>query len=70
VLNGSLRLFAQDANHEAALDISRGEVVAFGPDEVHGFANITSVDCEALEFYFPDVLSEDITRHTLGGVSK
>lgn len=43
-----------------------GQVTSVPPGEMHRFYT-TEVGAEALEMYYPDVLSEDIVRADMGG---
>ena len=43
-----------------------GEWTTIKPNEFHSFTALT--DVEALELYYPETLSEDIIRKTVGGL--
>jgi hypothetical protein len=43
-----------------------GDFTTVRPGEYHWFSSIT--DCVALELYYPETLSEDIVRKSVGGI--
>jgi mannose-6-phosphate isomerase-like protein (cupin superfamily) len=45
-----------------------GDVYSIPPGEIHRFVNGSDGNVKALEVYYPDGLSEDIVRRSVGGV--
>lgn len=62
VLSGRLRIEFEDGTGE---DLFHGGFLAVGPGKYHRFVS-DSVPVVALEFYYPEPLSEDILRKDIG----
>jgi mannose-6-phosphate isomerase-like protein (cupin superfamily) len=50
-----------------SLHLTPGMVTTVAPGIVHRFANFDSAEARALEIYYPEGLSEDIVRYSIGG---
>jgi len=69
VLSGHLQVeIWKDYGLKDITHLKAGEKVCVQPNEYHRFVT-GSEPCECLEFYFPQEISEDIVRETVGGVS-
>lgn len=67
VISGTLEIHVRKNNYELT-DVTvlrAGDFTTVRPGEYHWFSSIT--DCVALELYYPEVLSEDIVRKSVGG---
>ena len=67
VISGTLEIHVRKNNYELT-DVTvlrAGDFTTVRPGEYHWFSSIT--DCVALELYYPETLSEDIVRKSVGG---
>ena len=67
VISGTLEIHVRKNNYELT-DVTvlrAGDFTTVRPGEFHWFSSIT--DCVALELYYPEILSEDIVRKSVGG---
>lgn len=72
VVRGALTIISSD---QGAKEINRtvlrvGDVYTVAPGVRHRFINETDAWTEALEYYYPDGLGEDIVRFDTGGKTK
>ena len=67
VISGSLEIHVRKNDYELTdvTTLGAGDFTTVRPGEYHWF-NCTS-DCVALELYYPEALSEDIVRRSVGG---
>ena len=67
VISGTLEIHVRKSDYDLT-DITvlrAGDFTTVRPGEYHWFSSIT--DCSALELYYPETLSEDIVRKSVGG---
>lgn len=70
LLSGALRIETEDASGSAYADLSEvGALVTVGVGVKHRFVNIFTGTARVLELYYPEGLSEDIIRASIGGRS-
>ena len=69
VMKGTLSILVHKNNYDLVdiTELSSGEYTTVKPGEFHSFKAMTNVS--ALEIYYPELLSEDIVRKTVGGLS-
>lgn len=67
VVSGTLEIHVRKNNYELTdvTTLRAGDFTTVRPGEYHWFSSIT--DCCALELYYPEMLSEDIVRKSVGG---
>jgi len=67
VISGKLRIEVRKNDYDLVdvTEIGPGELTSVPPGEYHRF--VAEGDCEAIEFYYPDVLGHDIIRDGVGG---
>jgi len=68
VISGTLEIHVRKNNYDLT-DVTvlrAGDFTTVRPGEYHWFSSIT--DCVALELYYPETLSEDIVRKSVGGI--
>lgn len=71
VARGALTVEVWDEGMEEALalELQPGDIYSVRAGVKHRFVNYSgSEECLALEFYYPEELSEDIVREDVGGV--
>lgn len=69
-ISGALIIEVEDEAGVERLYLDPGEVCTVGPGKVHRFVNESGQVARALEIYYPDPLSEDIVRKSVGGLLK
>jgi len=69
VISGTLEIHVRKNNYELTdvTTLRAGDFTSVRPGEYHWFNSIS--DCVALELYYPETLSEDIVRKSVGGKS-
>jgi hypothetical protein len=69
VVSGTLEIHVRKNNYQLTdvTTLRAGDFTTVRPGEYHWFSSIT--DCVALELYYPELLSEDIVRKSVGGKS-
>lgn len=69
VISGTLEIHVRKNNYELTdvTTLRAGDFTSVSPGEFHWFNCID--DCVALELYYPEPLSEDIVRKSVGGKS-
>jgi len=68
VISGTLEIHVRKGDYDLT-DVTvlrAGDFTTVRPGEYHWFTSIT--DCAALEIYYPETLSEDIQRKSVGGL--
>lgn len=68
VISGTMEIHVRKNDYDLT-DITvlrAGDFTTVRPGEYHWFSSIT--DCTALELYYPETLSEDIVRKSVGGM--
>ena len=67
VISGTMEIHVRksDYNLTDVTVLRAGDFTTVRPGEYHWFSSIT--DCSALEIYYPETLSEDIVRKSVGG---
>ena len=67
VIKGTLQIFVHKNNYDLVdiTELVSGEYTTIKPGEYHSFKAVS--DVYALEIYYPELLSEDIVRKTVGG---
>lgn len=65
--SGELRIETEDGKLVTQLDLGQGDVTSIPPGVVHRFVNVSGDEAWGLELYYPEGLSEDIIRATVGG---
>jgi len=67
VVSGTLEIHVRKNNYELTdvTTLRAGDFTTVSPGEYHWFTCID--DCVALELYYPELLSEDIVRKSVGG---
>lgn len=70
VAKGLLTIEVWDDGLDSALavELKPGDVYSVRAGVKHRFVNYSRSECLALEFYYPEALSEDIVREDIGGV--
>jgi len=70
VISGELEVDVHQNNYDLidTTCLIEGEWTTVRPNEFHSFRAIT--DVEGLELYYPEPLSEDIIRKTVGGLQE
>jgi mannose-6-phosphate isomerase-like protein (cupin superfamily) len=68
VISGTLEIHVRKNNYQLTdiTTLRAGDFTTVRPGEFHWFSSIT--DCVALELYYPELLSEDIVRKSVGGL--
>jgi mannose-6-phosphate isomerase-like protein (cupin superfamily) len=68
VVSGTLEIHVRKNNYQLTdiTTLRAGDFTTVRPGEFHWFSSIT--DCVALELYYPELLSEDIVRKSVGGL--
>jgi mannose-6-phosphate isomerase-like protein (cupin superfamily) len=68
VISGTLEIHVRKNNYQLTdiTTLRAGDFTVVRPGEFHWFSSIT--DCVALELYYPELLSEDIVRKSVGGL--
>jgi mannose-6-phosphate isomerase-like protein (cupin superfamily) len=71
VIEGSLWIESRypGTKRGECVELLPGMVTSVAPGVVHRFVSYDSVTARALEIYYPEGLSEDIVRHSIGGTS-
>lgn len=67
VISGTMEIHVRKNDYDLT-DITvlrAGDFTTVRPGEYHWFSSVT--DCVALELYYPEMLSEDIQRRSVGG---
>lgn len=69
VISGELEICVRknDYDHTDVTVLRAGDFTTVRPGEYHWFS--CTVDCNALELYYPEGLTEDIQRKSVGGVN-
>ena len=67
VISGTMEIHVRksDYNLTDVTVLRAGDFTTVRPGDYHWFSSIT--DCSALELYYPETLSEDIQRKSVGG---
>ena len=70
VLDGELSIITEKNDYDLTdrTELFQGDFTTVKPGEYHQFET-GEFDCVALEIYYPEKLSEDIVRKTVGGHS-
>lgn len=68
VISGTMEIHVRKSDYDLTdvTVLGAGDFTTVRPGEYHWFSSIT--DCSALELYYPETLSEDIVRKSVGGV--